>query len=114
MDAALLLAAIRGAVPATDARSLATLESIAADLSSEGYLYLYRHDRAPAARGRGRVVLCGFLMALATHQLGRTSEAVGWFERNRAACGPPALFTESSTPTSISCAATCPRRSCTR
>ena len=22
------------------------------------------------------------------------SEAVGWFERNRAACGPPGLFTE--------------------
>ncbi len=39
-------------------------------------------------------MLCGFLMALATHQLGRTSEVIGWFERNRAACGPPALFTE--------------------
>ena len=39
-------------------------------------------------------MLCGFLMALALHQQGRTTEAVGWFERNRAACGPPALFTE--------------------
>jgi GH15 family glucan-1,4-alpha-glucosidase len=33
-------------------------------------------------------------MALAQHQQGRHSEAVGWFERNRAACGPPMLFTE--------------------
>ena len=39
-------------------------------------------------------MLCGFLMALALHQQGRRAEAVGWFERNRAACGPPALFTE--------------------
>jgi GH15 family glucan-1,4-alpha-glucosidase len=33
-------------------------------------------------------------MALATHQLGRTTDAIGWFERNRSACGPPGLFTE--------------------
>ena len=39
-------------------------------------------------------MLCGFLMALAPHQQGQTTEAVGWFERNRAACGPPGLFTE--------------------
>jgi alpha,alpha-trehalase len=94
VDAALLLPAIRGAVPATDPRSLATLGAIAADLSSEGYLYRYRHDQRPLQEAEGAFVLCGFLMALATHQLGRISEAVGWFERNRAACGPPALFTE--------------------
>ena len=94
VDAALLLAAIRGAVPATDPRSLATLDAIAADLSSDGYLYRYRHDQRPLPEAEGAFVLCGFLMALATHQLGRTAEAVGWFERNRAACGPPALFTE--------------------
>ena len=94
VDAALLLAAIRGAVPATDPRSLATLDAIAADLSSEGYLYRYRHDQRPLQEAEGAFVLCGFLMALATHQLGRTGEAVGWFERNRGACGPPALFTE--------------------
>jgi GH15 family glucan-1,4-alpha-glucosidase len=94
VDAALLLAAIRGAVPATDPRSLATIGAIAADLSSEGYLYRYRHDQRPLQEAEGAFVLCGFLMALATHQLGRTGEAVGWFERNRGACGPPALFTE--------------------
>lgn len=94
VDAALLLAAIRGAVPATDPRSLATLDAIKADLSSDGYLYRYRHDQRPLQEAEGAFVLCGFLMALATHQLGRATEAVGWFERNRAACGPPALFTE--------------------
>lgn len=33
-------------------------------------------------------------MALATHQLGQEVEAARWFERNRAACGPPGLFSE--------------------
>ncbi len=94
VDAALLLAAIRGAVPATDPRSLATLDAIAAGLSSDGYVYRYRHDQRPLQEAEGAFVLCGFLMALATHQLGRTAEATGWFERHRAACGPPALFTE--------------------
>ncbi len=70
------------------------LDAIKADLSSDGYLYRYRHDQRPLQEAEGAFVLCGFLMALATHQLGRATEAVGWFERNRAACGPPALFTE--------------------
>jgi alpha,alpha-trehalase len=34
-------------------------------------------------------------MALALHQHGREVEAVRWFERNRAACGPPGLLTEA-------------------
>jgi alpha,alpha-trehalase len=94
VDAALLLAPLRGAVPAADPRSLATLDAITADLSRDGYLYRFRHDERPLEAAEGAFVLCGFLMALALHQLGRTSEAVGWFERNRAACGPPMLFTE--------------------
>ena len=39
-------------------------------------------------------MLCGFLMALAAHQQGDTLAAMRWFERNRAACGPPGLFSE--------------------
>jgi hypothetical protein len=93
-DAALLLPAIRGAVPAGDPRSLATLEAVAADLGREGYLYRFRHDERPLEDAEGAFVLCGFLMALALHQQGNYAEAVGWFERNRAACGPPGLFTE--------------------
>lgn len=33
-------------------------------------------------------------MAMAVHQQGRHTEAMRWFERNRAACGSPGLFTE--------------------
>jgi GH15 family glucan-1,4-alpha-glucosidase len=93
-DAALLLPAIRGAVPARDPRSQATLEAVEAELGGTGYVYRFRHDPRPLEEAEGAFVLCGFLMALATHQLGRTTDAIGWFERNRSACGPPGLFTE--------------------
>ena len=33
-------------------------------------------------------------MCLAEHQQGESVEAFRWFERNRAACGPPGLFAE--------------------
>jgi alpha,alpha-trehalase len=33
-------------------------------------------------------------MAMALHLHGRTTEAARWFERNRAACGSPGLYTE--------------------
>ena len=39
-------------------------------------------------------MLCGFWMALALHQQGRPLQAARWFERNRAACGPPGLLSE--------------------
>ena len=94
VDAALLLAAIRDAVPAGDPRSLATLRAVTDDLARDGYLYRFRHDQRPLQQAEGAFVMCGFLMALALHQQGQSAEAVGWFERNRAACGPPALFTE--------------------
>jgi len=94
VDAALLLPAIRGAVPAADPRSRATLAAIAADLGREGYVYRFRQDRRPLEDAEGAFLLCGYLMALATHQAGAESEAIAWFERSRAACGPPGLFTE--------------------
>jgi GH15 family glucan-1,4-alpha-glucosidase len=67
---------------------------VASDLGREGYLYRFRHDQRPLEDAEGAFVLCGFLMALALHQQGRHAEAIGWFERNRAACGPPGLLTE--------------------
>jgi GH15 family glucan-1,4-alpha-glucosidase len=94
VDAALLLPAIRGALPPTDPRSQATLAAVADELGREGYVYRFRHDQRPLEDAEGAFVLCGFLMALATHQEGRPTEAMSWFERNRAACGPPGLFTE--------------------
>jgi len=94
IDAALLLAAIRGAVTAQDPRSQSTLDAVEAELGGSGHVYRFRHDQRPLEEAEGAFVLCGFLMALATHQQGRTSDAVGWFERSRSACGPPGLFTE--------------------
>jgi hypothetical protein len=94
IDAALLLPAIRGAFPAEDPRSRATVAAVADELGREGYVYRFRHDERPLHEAEGAFVLCGFLMALATHQQGRGTEALAWFERNRAACGPPGLLTE--------------------
>jgi GH15 family glucan-1,4-alpha-glucosidase len=94
VDAALLLPAVRGAVPAADPRSRATLAAVAADLGREGYVYRFRQDQRPLGDAEGAFLLCGYLMTLATHQAGAESEATVWFERSRAACGPPGLFTE--------------------
>jgi hypothetical protein len=94
VDAALLLPAIRGAVAPGDPRSRATLAAVAAELGREGYVYRFRQDQRPLEDAEGAFLLCGYLMALAAHQQGRDLEAVGWFERNRAACGSPGLFTE--------------------
>jgi GH15 family glucan-1,4-alpha-glucosidase len=33
-------------------------------------------------------------MSMASHQQGDHTQAMRWFERNRAACGSPGLFTE--------------------
>ena len=93
-DAALLLPAIRGATSAADPRAVATIAAVENDLARDGYLYRFRHDQRPLHDAEGAFVLCGFVMALALHQQGRHREAVGWFERNRAACGPPGLLTE--------------------
>jgi GH15 family glucan-1,4-alpha-glucosidase len=94
VDAALLLPAIRGAVPADDPRSVATVAAVREELGREGYVYRFRHDRRPLADAEGAFLLCGFWMALAAQQQGDTTGAARWFERNRAACGPPGLFSE--------------------
>ncbi len=94
IDAALLLPAIRGALPAADPRSLATLAAVRDELSEEGYVYRFRHDTHPLGQAEGAFTLCGFLMALAEHQQGNELAARTWFERNRAACGPPGLLSE--------------------
>jgi GH15 family glucan-1,4-alpha-glucosidase len=94
VDAALLLPAIRGALPATDPRSVATLAAVRAELACDGYVYRFRHDARPLHEAEGAFTLCGFLMALAEHQQGNPVAAARYFERNRAACGPPGLFCE--------------------
>jgi GH15 family glucan-1,4-alpha-glucosidase len=93
VDAALLLPAIRGAVPAGDPRSVATYRAVIDELGEDGFVYRFRQDARPPAAAEGAFVLCGFIMALAAHQQDDAS-AIRWFERNRAACGPPGLFAE--------------------
>jgi GH15 family glucan-1,4-alpha-glucosidase len=94
IDAALLLPAIRGALPGTDPRSVATVSAVREELAREGYVYRFRQDGRELGQAEGAFVLCGFLMALADHQRGEALAARMWFERNRAACGPPGLFSE--------------------
>jgi GH15 family glucan-1,4-alpha-glucosidase len=94
VDAALLLPALRGAVPADDPRSIATLAAVRADLGRDGYVYRFRHDERPLHQVEGAFLLCGFLTAMAAHQQGDRVGAARWFERNRAACGPSGLFSE--------------------
>ena len=94
LDAALLLPAIRGAIPHDDPRSLATLHAFARELTQDGYAYRYRPDARPLGEAEGAFLLCGFLLSLAYAQQRDTVAAARWFERNRAACGPPGLLSE--------------------
>ena len=94
LDAALLLPPVRGAVPADDPRTLATLRGYIAELTQDGYAYRFRHDDRPLQDSEGAFLLCGFVLSLALHQQGDEVAAVRWFERNRAACGTAGLYAE--------------------
>lgn len=94
-DAALLLPPVRGALPADDPRTRATLDAVRETLTEDGYVYRFTPgDGRPLGSGEGAFLLCGFTMALACRHQGDRTEAFRWFERNRAACGPPGLFAE--------------------
>lgn len=94
VDASLLLPPVRGALPATDPRTRATIDAVRDQLSHDGFVYRFRHDERALGDAEGAFLLCGFMMALAEHQIGHGRCAMRWFERNRAACGPPGLFCE--------------------
>jgi len=94
VDAALLLPAVRGAVAPDDPRTTATLDAVAKELSSDGFVYRFRQDQRPLGEAEGAFLLCGFIMSLSEHQQGHPVQARSWFERNRSACGPPGLLTE--------------------
>lgn len=94
VDAALLLPGIRGALPSADPRTAATLSAVRQELDEEGYVYRFRQRAGALGDAEGAFVLCGFLTALAVHQQGDPVAAMHYFERNRAACGPPALYAE--------------------
>jgi len=94
LDASLLLAAVRGAVAADDPRSLQTLAAVEEELTEDGYCYRYHAQGLPLGDAEGSFLLCGFWMCLAHAQQGDPTKALAWFERNRAACGPPGLLSE--------------------
>ena len=94
VDGSLLLVGLRGAVPADDPRTVATLHAFIRDLTQDGFAYRFRHDDRPLAHAEGSFTLCGFLTALALHQQGDELAARGWWERSRAACGPAMLLSE--------------------
>jgi len=94
LDAALLLPGLRGAVPGDDPRTTATLHAYLRELTRDGYAYRFRHDARPLPDAEGSFLLCGFLVALSLDQQDHPLEARAWYERTRAACGPPQLFSE--------------------
>jgi GH15 family glucan-1,4-alpha-glucosidase len=94
VDASLLLPAIRGAVTADDPRSLATLAAVGSELAEAGHAYRFRHDERPLGEAEGAFLICGFWLSLAHRRLGGAAASVWWFERTRAACGPPGLYSE--------------------
>jgi GH15 family glucan-1,4-alpha-glucosidase len=94
VDASLLLGAVRGALSAADPRSVATLHAVQDELTQDGYCYRYKPDERPLGEAEGAFLLCGFWLSLALRQQGDLIGAARWFERNRAACGPPGLLSE--------------------
>lgn len=93
-DASLLLPPVHGALPASDPRTLATLDAVRRDLTEDGYVYRFHADDQPLGDAEGAFLLCGFTMALAHWHQDRLTDAFRWFERTRAAAGPPGLLAE--------------------
>ncbi|AKK26952.1 glycoside hydrolase family 15 protein [Mycobacterium sp. EPa45] len=94
VDAALLVPALRGAVAHDDPRTTATLRAVLDELEDDGFVYRFHHDGQSLAEAEGAFLLCGFWASLACRQQGDMVGAARYFERNRAACGPPGLFGE--------------------
>lgn len=94
LDASLLLPSLRGAIPASDPRTIATLHAVDRELTRDGYAYRFRPDDRPLGTAEGAFLLCGFLLSLAWWQQGEAVRAARWFERTRAASGPPGLLSE--------------------
>jgi alpha,alpha-trehalase len=95
VDTSLVLAGVRGAVPADDERQRRTLAAVLDELADDGYVYRFRQDPdRPLHLVEGAFVLSGFHVAMALLADGDPHTALRWFERNRGALGPPGLFTE--------------------
>jgi hypothetical protein len=98
VDASLVLAGVRGAVPPDDPRQRRTVEAVVDELADDGYVYRFRQDPdRPMHEEEGAFVLSGFQLSLALLARGCSADrtaALRWYERNRGALGPPGLFAE--------------------
>ena len=95
VDAALLLPPVRGALSPSDPRSMATLHAVEDQLVEDGYVYRFAgDDHRRLGETEGAFLMCGFALCLAHLSINQTTDAYRWFERQRAACGPPGLFAE--------------------
>jgi GH15 family glucan-1,4-alpha-glucosidase len=92
VDGALLLPMIRGLDPG-DRRNLATLAAVHDELSEDGFVYRFPQD-GPLGEAEGAFLFCGLVLAVAELRAGQREAAVRRFERTRAACGPPGLYSE--------------------
>jgi alpha,alpha-trehalase len=54
----------------------------------------FRSGDEPLGQAEGAFLLCNHWLALAAWQAGEREKAIVYFERARAACGPPGLFCE--------------------
>jgi GH15 family glucan-1,4-alpha-glucosidase len=93
-DASLLIDPVRGALPPGDPRVASTLAAVHDELTEDGYVYRFRHGDQALGDVEGAFLLCGFFVSMAHWHRGETGKAFRWFERTRAACGPPGLFSE--------------------
>jgi GH15 family glucan-1,4-alpha-glucosidase len=93
-DAALLLPQLRGLLPLDDPRSAATRRSVRDELMRDGYVFRYPVHAEPLGVGEGAFLLCGYWLAMALVEAGDVVTGRALFERTRAGCGPPGLFTE--------------------
>ena len=93
LDASLLLPGLRGAVPHGDPRMLATFKAVHQQLVRDGYCYRFS-STLPLHEGEGAFSVCGYWIAMTYLQMEDKVNAARWFERARAACGPPGLYAE--------------------
>lgn len=108
-------ARIRGALPAADPRTRATLAACRRELADDHFLYRFRHNERPPGRGRGRFRAVRVRHGARRAPAGPDRRGVPLVRtRPGGACGSRGCTPRSSTSPSVSCAATSRMPSCTR
>lgn len=94
IDASLLLAEVRGALPPDDPKSRTTRRAVVDELTEDGYVYRYGRPGEPLGAEEGAFLVCNFWLALAAGGAGDGPGAIRWFERARGSPGSPGLLAE--------------------